>query len=712
MLNVAKPRLIAGFAVLLALIALNPMFYVWDPLPLQLLRNATFDQFQRLKPREFKASSVTIIDIDDESLNRLGQWPWPRSLIAELLTKLQASKPALMALDIIFAEKDRTSPQAMSELWQLNDREKQTLAHLPDHDAVLADTLRQNPTVLGFALNQTPDKSHEPRIKSRFVEIGDLHEGRLHQFRGAVASLPALQDAAAGNGALSFISDADGVIRKLPLLMHYDGIVVPSMVLDALRLLEHADNVLLRSHNSVYHALTRIDVGHFEIPTDASGNLWLYYTPHENKRYLPAWQVMSGQIATEQLKDHILLIGTSALGLMDQRFSPLGSLIPGIEVQAQALEQIFSGELLTEPVWRASAELLFLISGGLVLGIIVLKTPIIRSSIAFMAILAVAWLGAWHAFAQHRLLIDPLVPSAMLLLIFVSSSVFRHIYIEQSQAWIKHAFSRYISPNRVEFLVNHPDELELGGQRRQCSFVFTDLEDFTSLMENIDPADAVGLLNTYLENMITIAFAHQGTLDRIVGDSVAIMFSAPVRQPDHQQRALDCALAMHDFADNYSRQCQRRNIAFGRTRIGVHSGEVIVGNFGGKTIFDYRALGDTVNTASRLEGANKYLGTTICVSEATLAGCRGVTVRPIGRLLLKGKINALKVFEPLASSSLDVRAFDDYQTAYRLLFAASGEALAAFRRLAERYPSDPLAALHLARLRAGETGDGIELRRK
>jgi len=234
-------------------------------------------------------------------------------------------------------------------------------------------------------------------------------------------------------------------------------------------------------------------------------------------------------------------------------------------------------------------------------------------------------------------------------------------------------------------------------------------------MESIDPGDAVAMLNTYLDQMIAIAFHYDGTLDRIVGDSVAIMFSAPVPQPDHQARALACALDMDAFATAYAGRLNAAGVKFGTTRIGIHSGEVIVGNFGGSTMFDYRALGDPVNTASRLEGANKQIGTNICISEATLAGCPNAVARPVGRLLLKGKSEAIRVFEPLTVGRAERYApREKYLEAYGQLLVADSQEFAKqlFDGLAELYPDDPLVVLHSRRLRRGETGDLIQMAEK
>lgn len=709
MLKVAKPGLTLGFGLLLLLIVCNFLLYLWNPLPLQIIRNATFDQFQRLKPRVYRNEPVRIIDIDDASLARLGQWPWPRTRIAELISTLQSAKPAAIALDIVFAEKDRTSPDSMLDVWQLSTEQRRLLRGLADHDQVLADTLSHSTIALGFALIRQESKQPQPTIKAHFVQIGASPMPFLPSFQSAVSALPMLQARAAGNGALAFIADADGIIRQVPMLLRLQNSIMPSLTAETLRLAEKTRNIRLQTNEI---GLSEISIGNHRIPTTANGQLRINYSKPTSERYIPAWQVLAGQIDTHRLQDKILLIGTSAQGLLDLRFSPLGGIIPGIEIHAQALEQILSDSHLIRPAWAETVEILTMIVGGLLIGSIALSSGAMLSFMAFVLGLTLLWAAAWHAYAEYHLLLDPLLPSMMLMLIFMSSGIFRHRYSERSQRWIKQAFSRYISPNLVEHLLSHPEDLQLGGHRQTCSFVFTDLSDFTGLMEKLDPAEAVSLLNSYLENMIAIAFLHQGTLDRIVGDAVAIMFSAPLQQADHQRRAIQCALDMQAFASQYCEQTQRKGLQLGQTRIGVHSGEVIVGNFGGKTIFDYRALGDPVNTASRLEAANKYLGTLMCVSETTLSGCPDMPARPIGRVLLKGKTIPLAVFEPLWIESVDAKALADYQAAYALMRDSKPEALAAFQEIVFKHPEDSLATFHLQRLLGGFNGDLIELSRK
>lgn len=701
-------------APFIAVVCCFVLFWI-EPLPLTLLRNGVFDQFQRWRPRSYQTAPVRIVDIDEESLKKLGQWPWPRTRMAELVDALHRSGAAAVGLDIVFAESDRTSPGAVSAAWPLSGEMRRRLAELPDHDDVFAAALSGKGVVLGFAAGPNDPAYGPPAGSFRVVFSGPSPQPFLHAFDGAVTSLPLLESAAAGNGALTFVPDSDGVVRRIPLLILLAGRVMPSFAAETLRVAQGGRNYIIRTSPRKDIGVSEVRIGAVTVPTTSRGEMWIYYTPAVPARSLPAWRVFSGEASREELEGRIVLVGASAQGLMDLRFSPLGDIIPGIEVHAQALEQIFTGTYLTRPSWSYGLEALFLAAGGLAIGASALATPVLVSAGITAAVLLAAGGGAWSAFIRHGLLLDPVTPGLVLLVAFILGGIVRHRSSEKRQRWVREAFSRYVSPNRVDYLVRHPEQLELGGRRQECSFVFTDLVGFTSLMEKMDPADAVSVLNTYLDRMVEIAFAHGGTLDRIVGDSVAIMFSAPVFQPDHRARALACALNMHAFAESYAAEMEIRGVAFGSTRIGVHSGDVIVGNFGGSAMFDYRALGDAVNTAARLESVNRHLGTKICVSEATLSGCPDAAARPVGLLVMKGKTAPLQVFEPIFRKEKNAAAQprdDAYEQAFSFLRDHDARAMDAFKKLVSERPEDPLAAFHLKRLQAGERGDTIHFEEK
>jgi len=705
----AKSRLFSsggGFclAVLLGLC----MVFLLDPLPVQKARHAVFDQYQRLQPRPYQEAPVRVVDLDEQSLARIGQWPWPRTQVAALVQRLEQAGAAAVVFDVLFAEPDRTSPEQLLRGNLLPPALATQLAALPDHDGQFAEVLERGNVVLGFAAEQSSGTGGPPLSRFGMVLQGPSPLPFVPAFQGAARPLPQLEQAARGLGAMTFRPDADGVVRRVPLFVSLAGELRPSLVAEALRVAQRTGRYRIISSDA---GVQRVDIGRLQIPTAASGELWVYFTRPQASRSIPAWQVLDG--SAPPLAGSIVLVGTSAQGLQDLRFSPLGGIIPGVEVHAQALEQVLTDSLLLRPGWATAVEGLALLLGGLMLGIAALYAPALLSALLMLGLVAALNAAAWYGFATHRLLLDLLTPSLGLMLVYGAASVVRHMAAEREQRWIQQAFSRYVSPNLVSHLVAHPEQLALGGQRQTCSFVFTDITGFTAMMERQAPEAAVSLLNEYLEQVIAIAFRHEGTLDRIVGDAVAIMFSAPIPQADHPQRALACALEINRFAQGYVAALGERGITFGQTRIAVHSGEVVVGNFGGAVIFDYRALGDPVNTTSRLESLNGQIGTLVCVSGAIRERCPEVPMRPVGEVLLKGKAETVPVFEPLEAMAVPVTDRDEaYEAAYRLMASGADEALAAFETLAGQRPRDGLVAYHLQRLRSGERGNRLVMASK
>ena len=703
-LNTASGTLASRLLLALAGLLAACVLYLAEPLMLQSLRNSLFDQYQRWQPRPAPAQSVVrVVDIDEASLARLGQWPWPRDLLARLLEQLQQAGAAVVVFDVLFAEPDRSSPSSILDRADLPEEVAAALAKLPDHDQRFAEALARQPAVLGFAAIPTPSRNTP---LSRFgVQLRtDAKTAAFSTYTGAISALPLLEKAAKGNGAMTFRPDADGVVRRVPVMIRVGEHLLPSLTAEALRVYLGQDRY--RVETAETGAVEQVAIGRLALPTNRRGELWLHYRRDMSTQTLPAWRVLEGGV-TESLSGSIVLVGSSAQGLQDLRFGPLGAMLPGVQVHAQAIEQALTGTPLQRPFWAAPAEALSLLLAGLLLSLLTLSSGAVTAAWVAVALVAALNALAWWAYSRHGLLLDALTLSIGLLLVYLGASLARHRASERQHRWVRDAFSRYISPNLVGHLVRHPEQLHLGGERRCCSFVFTDITDFTALMERESPEQVVGMLNDYLEGIIQIAFRHEGTLERIVGDGMAILFSAPLIQPDHKSRALACALEIRRFTRSYTTAQQAAGLPLGRTRIGAHCGEVVVGNFGGATLFDYRALGDAVNVAARLEGLNRYLGTDLCVSADIRSANPDVPMRTIGDVWLKGKAVPIRLYEPCAST-----ADQDYDAAYALLASEHEQAVEAFERLHSERPDDALVHYQLQRLRAGQCGERILMTEK
>ena len=413
----------------------------------------------------------------------------------------------------------------------------------------------------------------------------------------------------------------------------------------------------------------------------------------------------------------VVLIG-AVLPLIDRHPTPLsqgfgegGQEIPGVMIHAHALAQFLDGR--RAPRARLGIELV-LVVGLAVVGFLIalVDVPIPVKTGAVVLVLAGLWIGGFALFKYGAVLVPLVSPSLSIVLSGGIANAYLGRRERHQKRFLRRAFGRYISPAVVDRLVADPARLTLGGERREVTFIFTDIASFTSLMEKSEPEVILPLLNAYLDGMCRIVLEHDGTMDKIVGDAVVGFFGAPADQPDHAARAVHCALALDAFANDYAARQKARGIDFGITRIGVNTGVAAVGNFGGESFFNYTAHGDTVNTAARMESVNKHLGTRLCVAATTVAGCPDVAFRPVGSLVLKGKSEGVEAFEPLSETAAALPATALYREAYAMMEAGDPGAAQAFTRLLEDYPGDTLAVLHADRLAAGETGTTIVLKEK
>ena len=598
-------------------------------------------------------------------------------------------------------------------MWgETTERIRDALGHLPEHDAVLAEAVRSAPVVTGFALTRGPDAGRPPRPYTITIAGADPLPV-LPAFTGAVANLPRIDAGVRGTGGFNFLPSVDGVLRRVPLLLRLRDDVYPSFSLEMLRVLLGAEGYEVRVEEAGVEgappAVEEVAVGGLVIPADEAGRVWLHYTRPEAQRSVPAWRVLAGEVPGEALSGHAVVVGTSAAGLKDLRATPLDLAAPGVAVHAAALEQMLLGHFLQRPAWVEPVELVYMLVLGVALILLLRKLKALGCASLGAVAVAVAAGLSWYAYAEHRLLIDPVLPSLVALLVYMAGSLINFACTEAERRWVRRAFGHYLAPAVVQQLMDDPDTLRVGGEKRDTTFLFTDIAGFTSVTERLEPAVLVRLLNEYLDGTCRIVLEHGGTIDKIVGDALHVMFNAPGDQPDHAERALRCALALDEFCRRYAAGQRALGVDFGDTRIGVNTGETVVGNFGGAARFDYTAHGDAINTAARLEGVNKYLDTRICVSETTLERCDWPHHRPIGRLVLKGKSEGLGAYELLDPSRARAPEVVEYEEAYRLLEAGDPSAGAVFADLAERHPGDGLIAFHAFRLQAGMTGVVIEM---
>lgn len=636
-----------------------------------------FDSYQRLKPRIWAGSDVTIIDIDEASIRRVGQWPWPRSTIAELTEKIGALEPAAIVFDIVFSEEDRTSPlKAIDQLRRAGAQlSLPSKTDILDNDAVLAETVRRHRVVTGmiFSGNASAEPP-DPKAGTGFG--GSVPPGLMRENVKAVRNLKMLDDAAIGIGEFGFEFDTqtDSVVRRVKLMRGANDRWYPSLAAEALRVAQGAGGFKIKSSdgsgefNTSNLRIVSVQIGAFDIPVDAWGAMSIYHSPLQDKPVLsvrdilfPGESKLDSNAIKGEITGHIVLIGTSAAGLLDLRATPLQPIVPGVTVHADIIDQIIAQDFLTRPDIASGVELVFGIIAVLVLLAVMPFANPIGSSITATSLAAVVLAGCWIAFLQYGLLFSPVVPLLSLLVAYGAAVAVNLLITEKQGAFVRDAFAHYLSPAMVDQLAQNHEALTLGGEDRELTVLFCDIRGFTSLSEGLDPTELTDLLNNFLTPMTTALLKRGATIDKYMGDAIMAFWNAPLDQDDHRVRACKALIDIR-------KQLKRLNETAPRTLdigIGLNTGLCCVGNLGSEQRFNYSAIGDAVNVASRIEGLTKQYGLDNLVAEETLDGAEDVVALEVDRVGVLGRTEPLTVYTLLGrAKKLDGEIVDEISEAH------------------------------------------------
>jgi adenylate cyclase len=691
----------------LALLAGAVMVRAQDPGVLVNLRLMVFDTYQRIHPRPYVPVPVRVVDIDDGSLARLGQWPWPRDLLARLVDRLREAGAAVIAFDMVFAEPDRSSPALIAAEWRRGPPALAAVAPppgtLPDHDAIFTASIARAPVVLGTVLTAAAG-GQPPAQPWGMATTGDDPRPFLAAFRGAVANLPELEAAAQGVGSINAVPDADGVTRRTPLVVRLGDMIVPSLDAEALRVAQGAGTHIVKASGAsgsasfgVHSGVLAVRIGALEVATDPQAAVWVHFTGPRPERFLPAWQVLDGSADPDRLAGHIVLVGTSAAALKDMRATPLDPAAPGVEIHAQLLEQLLTGVQLTRPDWAPGAEIAYIVLVGLLLIVLLRRLGPLPCAVVGAATAALALAASWFAFTEKGLLVDPVLPAIAVLAVYLVTTLIGYIRTETERAFVRQAFGRYLSPALVERLASDPGHLNLGGTVRPLTVMFCDIHGFTALSESYEPAALTTLINRFLTPMSEAVLSRQGTIDKYIGDCVMAFWNAPLDDPDHAANACRAALAMRAALDALNRHLACEAAAEGRTHrplavgIGVNTGDCLVGNMGSAQRFSYSAMGDTVNLASRLEGQSRAYGVDIILSEATRAAAGPFATLELDLIRVRGRTQPVAIHALIGDAALSATPlFRRHAACHAAMLDAyrSGNWAVARARLAEARAAD------------------------
>ncbi len=604
-------------------------------------REGLLDRYMLIFPRIGPSTDVVAVDIDSASLEKLGPWPWPRAQIASLIEKTAQAHPRAIALDILLEGQDRNGPRGIiSRLGNMEGRaDLAAIAQtLPDDDAAFSASIDKGvPVILGLGISEQPSV-----VRYTPLVLAANHENPIDlapvRIAGVLGPPAQAADVAAGLGLLSLDTDMDGKLRQIPLLFDVAekgaGAVFPGFALETVRNAEGASTVAIDSN------ARSLEIGRHKIITARDGLLRLY--PREpgywRKYTIPAWQALEG-VRTNIGENTIVVIGSSA--------PEAGAYLPGavqgaistMQIQTEAVDQILTGIAPQRARHAPWTEYILAIGTGLAAMTAAMFLPPLFVALVVAAI-ALACVGlSIAAFLHAAILIDVLPALAATVLAAAAASTSVHNRIRANRTLVEARFARYLAPAVVDILARNPQLLRIEAQRREVTALFTDLEGFTSFGERTAPALLIATLNDYFEMIAKIAVEHGGMVDKIVGDAVHVFFNMPLDQPDHAQRAVNCARAIYEATTEYKQQQRQKELGFGRTRIGVDTGFATVGDVGGRAKLDYTAHGEAVNRAARLQslardvesgvligaGAVKRIGTTKGLKNAGKATLRGLS---------------------------------------------------------------------------------------
>ena len=648
-----------GFAIFASLLPLFNPFNIFTN-----LQNYSFDTFQQLFPRKvYEDDPVVIVDIDDHSLELVGQWPWSRTTLARLTDQTYAA--AALGFDIVFAEPDRTNPRNLINQFPDNLALKQQVELLPDNDEVFARAIANHGTVvLGVAVNNAEETTEFAKAKFGLVTQGDNPNQFLPTYTGLRSNIQMLEEGAAGLGTMS-IGNNDSVVRSLPTFDRVGDTVIPSLGLELARVAIGASTFQIKASNAsseeafgAQTGINNIKLGPLTMPTTPDGQSWIYFAPTADLVTVSAWDVLSGSINPDFFSGKVVLVGTSAAGLFDLRSTPIEKNIPGVTVIGQFVQQIFANEFLQRPDWLFGAEFI----AGLVLSILITFMIQTLGPIGGLTVLGIGSSGiiggSWYFFKSKLFLVDPISPLVIILTVYIAVTFFNFLFTELERGRVRGAFAQYMSPEMVNRLAESNESLKLGGERKDMTMLFSDIRGFTKISEQYkkDPEALTELINRLLTTLSNEILECEGTIDKYMGDCIMAFWNAPASQENHAELAIQAGVKMRKALKKLNDELVGEGKLAMEIGIGINTGDCIVGNMGSDKRFDYTVLGDAVNLAARLEGQSGSYGVNIVLGEETAKQIPDFKLIELDLIAVKGKTEPVRIYTYLSELHIDQAA--------------------------------------------------------
>ena len=621
----------------------------------------TFDNKLRdymfiLRGKKDHSNNVVIIDLDEKSLNELGQWPWPRDKFAKILENLTLSNIGVIGLDIVFAEHDQSSPsKVFKDLGMPND-------NVPDFDKILNQTVENTPTILGyqFVLNEREFiKKEEIDVPAIIVER-NKEEGQdlLIHALGTVLNYPDLQDSGYSSGFFNNIPDSSGVIRSVPMVIRYGDQLYPSLALEIVRASMGINAVFVNYSNL---GIENVQIGDFKIPTDRHGRFIVNFRgPNHTFKYFSAVDIYNGNFDPKELDGKVALIGTTAAGLLDLRAIPFEPVYPGVEVHANIIDNILTQDFLFVPTWADGANLLVLFSVIVLTVLLVTYSPLWINPFVMFTVIGLIFYGGYYALFTHGMVFNTFLPIIAVMLATLTATFLDYIFEIRHEQLIKSKFASKVSQEVMENLLVDPESDAFAAMEKEVTVFFSDVRNFTNISESMPNANTlIEFMNEYMDPMTEIIIDEKGTVDKFIGDAVMAYWNAPGSVPDHADRAVTATMKqlykvkeLNKFIEKDERfqatvqMCKEKGIPPIDIGIGLNSGEVVVGEMGSTRRSDYTIIGDPVNLGARLESLCKHYGSKCNISNFTKWKLEGDYIfRFLDIVTVKGQTHPVQIWQ-------------------------------------------------------------------
>lgn len=637
---------------------------------------------------------IVIVDIDENSLREReqggeGRWPWPRDRLALLMDRLfDDYDAAVVTFDVIFSERDESSGirtmESIAQRELKNDSSFQEqfkrLKPLLDFDQRFAKSLENRPTILAFSFLTPGDSTKKGALPPPNFSATELPITLVSPMErsGFTANLQRFQHSAADGGHINPIIDADGIIRRVPMLVAYQGNYYESISLATARVLLGGlplQTVPAQAAKLPFGSLEAVDIGGSLLPLDENLNAFVPYRgPYKSFAYISAADVLNKKVSKENLEGKIVLIGTTAPGLLDLRATPMGTNYPGVEIHANLVGGILDGTIKEAPYWSKAANLALIVLLGALLALELPFIGLLWAGMSVVGFLIVAFALNWFSFQAGIVL-----PLASLLGCIVSiyfmNMAYSYFVESRSKRLITGLFGQYVPPELVDEMAQNPDSFSMEGESRELTILFSDVRGFTTISESLDAKTLSEFINAFLTPFTKVIYKNRGTIDKYMGDCIMAFWGAPLTDADHARHGVESAFEMLTAMQTLNRDFEKRGWPVIKVGIGLNSGKVSVGNMGSEIRLAYTVMGDAVNLASRLEGITKEYGAQIIIGDETRKLLPDLIAREIDKVKVKGKDLAVTIYEPLAFEADRNTLSADTITALELFH----EALKAYR---------------------------------